>query len=168
MEQTMVTLKQIGKRGGISEQDVEACEQNQRCSTKLTADQGCLQRAEGGFHADLFINGEKVKGAMSFEELEAKIKAAAEEVATVSQVALPLFCSAPSPMMAPTRTNLGRAAMRPVLRACLAAVLLLSGVVASLAQGYPNRPVRVVVGFRPAVRPTSSRASWHRDSPKPW
>ena len=39
--------------------------------------------------------------------------------------------------------------MASVLRAFLAAALLLSGVVPSSAQGYPNRPVRVVVGFPP-------------------
>src|SRR5438309_9745294 len=39
--------------------------------------------------------------------------------------------------------------MKHGLRICLAAALLLSGVAASLAQGYPNRPVRVVVGFPP-------------------
>ena len=43
--------------------------------------------------------------------------------------------------------------MAPVLRIFLAAALSLSGVTASLAQGYPNRPVRVVVGF-PAGGPT--------------
>jgi tripartite-type tricarboxylate transporter receptor subunit TctC len=43
----------------------------------------------------------------------------------------------------------GESAMAPVLRVFLAAVLLLSGVAPSLAQGYPNRPVRVVVGFPP-------------------
>src|SRR6267154_2497980 len=44
-------------------------------------------------------------------------------------------------------------ATMPVLQGMLAAVLLLTGVVPSLAQGYPNRPVRVVVGF-PAGGPT--------------
>ena len=39
--------------------------------------------------------------------------------------------------------------MASVLRAFFAAALLLSGVVPSSAQGYPNRPVRVVVGFPP-------------------
>jgi len=43
--------------------------------------------------------------------------------------------------------------MLSVLRLFLAAVLLLFGVNASLAQGYPNRSVRVVVGF-PAGGPT--------------
>jgi len=41
----------------------------------------------------------------------------------------------------------------PVLRWILAAVLLLVGATQSFAQGYPNRPVRVVVGF-PAGGPT--------------
>src|SRR4030081_483205 len=40
-------------------------------------------------------------------------------------------------------------ATMPVLHGILAAVLLLTGVAPSLAQGYPNRPVRVVVGFPP-------------------
>src|SRR3981189_316194 len=41
----------------------------------------------------------------------------------------------------------------PVLHGILAAALLLSGLAPSWAQGYPNRPVRVVVGF-PAGGPT--------------
>jgi len=41
----------------------------------------------------------------------------------------------------------------PVLYGILAALLLLTGAAPSLAQGYPNRPVRMVVGF-PAGGPT--------------
>ena len=41
----------------------------------------------------------------------------------------------------------------PALRLIFAAVLLLTGVAPSMAQGYPTRPVRVVVGF-PAGGPT--------------
>ena len=37
----------------------------------------------------------------------------------------------------------------PVLHGILAAILLLTGVAPSAAQGYPNRPMRVVVGFPP-------------------
>ena len=37
----------------------------------------------------------------------------------------------------------------PALRWILAAALLLIGATQSFAQGYPNRPVRVVVGFPP-------------------
>src|SRR3954466_12581892 len=40
-----------------------------------------------------------------------------------------------------------------ILQGILASLLLLAGVAPSLAQGYPNRPVRVVVGF-PAGGPT--------------
>src|SRR5258707_12476573 len=47
----------------------------------------------------------------------------------------------------------GESATMPVLLGILAAMLLLTGVAPSMAQGYPNRPVRVVVGF-PAGGPT--------------
>jgi tripartite-type tricarboxylate transporter receptor subunit TctC len=47
--------------------------------------------------------------------------------------------------------------MVAALRVVLAAMWLLSGVVAVSAQGYPNRPVRVVVGF-PAGGPTDAIA----------
>ena len=43
--------------------------------------------------------------------------------------------------------------MTAVLQLLLAAVLLVGGVSAASAEGYPNRPVRVVVGF-PAGGPT--------------
>ena len=43
--------------------------------------------------------------------------------------------------------------MAAVLQILLAAALLLGGILAASAQGYPNRPVRVVVGF-PAGGPT--------------
>src|SRR5262245_11053885 len=39
--------------------------------------------------------------------------------------------------------------MVAVLRAAMAAAWLFSGIVAAVAQGYPTRPVRVVVGFPP-------------------
>src|SRR6188472_1081245 len=47
--------------------------------------------------------------------------------------------------------------MAAVLQLVLAAALLLMGVPAASAQGYPNRPVRVVVGF-PAGGPTDAIA----------
>jgi tripartite-type tricarboxylate transporter receptor subunit TctC len=56
-------------------------------------------------------------------------------------------------MMAPTRNYLGESDTMRVLQGILASLLLLAGVAPSLAQGYPNRPVRVVVGF-PAGGPT--------------
>jgi tripartite-type tricarboxylate transporter receptor subunit TctC len=51
-----------------------------------------------------------------------------------------------SPMMAPTNI-LGEIAMAAVLRVLLAAMWLVSGVAAATAQTYPNKPVRIVVGF---------------------
>src|SRR6266576_3947846 len=56
-------------------------------------------------------------------------------------------------MMAPTRSCLRESATMRVLFWILASLLLLAGVAPAWAQGYPNRPVRVVVGF-PAGGPT--------------
>jgi tripartite-type tricarboxylate transporter receptor subunit TctC len=52
-----------------------------------------------------------------------------------------------------TRNMFRGSVTMPVLRLIFAAVLLLTGVAPSMAQGYPTRPVRVVVGF-PAGGPT--------------
>src|SRR6266576_2242687 len=56
-------------------------------------------------------------------------------------------------MMAPTRSCLRESDSMRVLIWILASLLLLTGVTPASAQGYPNRPVRVVVGF-PAGGPT--------------
>src|SRR3954452_24814302 len=50
-------------------------------------------------------------------------------------------------MMAPTTKISGEVAMVAVLRILLAAVWLASGAAAATAQGYPTKPVRIVVGF---------------------
>ena len=61
-------------------------------------------------------------------------------------------------MMAPINNKPARgSAMTRVLYCILAAAWLLSGMVPSLAEGYPTRPVRVVVGF-PAGGPTDGMA----------
>src|SRR4030088_594932 len=56
-------------------------------------------------------------------------------------------------MMAPKKVYPRESAVKQSLRIFLAAAWLLSGVAASLAEGYPSRSVRVVVGF-PAGGPT--------------
>jgi protein-disulfide isomerase len=75
MTQTKETLQRIGKEAGMDEQGAEACVQDQALLDKLSADE---KFAEQELKVDatptFFINGEMVKGAMSFEEFEAKIK----------------------------------------------------------------------------------------------
>ena len=75
MAQTKNTLLLIGKQAGMSEQAVETCEKDQVLLDKLAADQ---RFAYSVLKVDstptFFVNGERLKGSMSFEELEEKIK----------------------------------------------------------------------------------------------
>jgi tripartite-type tricarboxylate transporter receptor subunit TctC len=64
---------------------------------------------------------------------------------------LRLSCAALKSMMA--QRIIREEGMRTALRVFFGVVMLLSGVAPSLAAGYPNRPVRVVVGF-PVGGPT--------------
>jgi protein-disulfide isomerase len=77
MTQTQETLKLIGGQAGMSAEAVEGCVKNQALLDKLAADQ---QFANETLKVDatptFFINGQMSKGAMSFEELDQKIKAA--------------------------------------------------------------------------------------------
>ncbi len=75
MAETKNTLKLIGAQAGMSEQSVEACEKDQALLDKLSADQKfAFEVLKVDATPTFFINGEMLKGAMSFEELEAKIK----------------------------------------------------------------------------------------------
>ena len=75
MEQTKTTLMLIGAQAGMSEQAVEACVKDQALLDKLKADQTfAFEVLKVDATPTFFINGEQAKGAMSFEELEAKIK----------------------------------------------------------------------------------------------
>jgi protein-disulfide isomerase len=75
MEQTKDTLKLIGKQAGLDEQAVEACEKDQALLDKLSADQKfAFEVLKVDATPTLFVNGERLKSAMSFEELEARIK----------------------------------------------------------------------------------------------
>jgi protein-disulfide isomerase len=75
MAQTKDTLKLVGKQNGMSEQEVESCEKDQALLDKLAADQRyALQTLKVTSTPTFFVNGQKLQGAMSFEELEAIIK----------------------------------------------------------------------------------------------
>ena len=74
MVQTKDTLKFVGKLNGMSEQEVEACEKDQALLDKLAADQRfAFETLKVDTTPTFFVNGQRLKGAMSFEELEAII-----------------------------------------------------------------------------------------------
>ena len=75
MAQTKDTLFYVGKQHGMSEQDVEACEQDQAQFDKLTADQQyAVQELKVTSTPTFFLNGVKLQGSMPFEELEEHLK----------------------------------------------------------------------------------------------
>jgi protein-disulfide isomerase len=75
MAQTKNTLLLIGKQAGMNEQAIETCGKDQILLDKLAADQ---RFAYSVLKVDstptFFVNGERLKGSMSFEELEERIK----------------------------------------------------------------------------------------------
>jgi protein-disulfide isomerase len=75
MDQTKDTLNFIGKLNGMSEQEVETCEKDQALLDKLAADQRyAVDALKVDSTPTFFVNGERLKGSMSFEELEERIK----------------------------------------------------------------------------------------------
>jgi protein-disulfide isomerase len=77
MTDTQETLKRIGGQAGLSADAVEACVKNQATLDKLSADEKFANETlKVDATPTFFINGEMSKGAMSFEELDEKIKAA--------------------------------------------------------------------------------------------
>jgi protein-disulfide isomerase len=74
IERTTDTLTAVGGKFGMSQAAVENCVKDDAALDKLQADQNF---AYGQLKVDatptFFINGERVKGSMSFEELEAKL-----------------------------------------------------------------------------------------------
>jgi protein-disulfide isomerase len=76
MEHTTDTLKAIGKQqSGMSEEAVEACEKDQALLDKIKADQGfAFETLKVDATPTFFVNGEMLKGAMSFEEIDKKIR----------------------------------------------------------------------------------------------
>jgi protein-disulfide isomerase len=76
MERTTDTLKAVGSRFGLNEQAVEACVKDQALLDKLSADQRfALDELKVDATPTFFINGERLKGSMSFEDFEAKLSA---------------------------------------------------------------------------------------------
>jgi len=74
LERTTDTLKAVGGRFGMSEQAVEACVKDQALLDKLTADQKfAFDELKVDATPTFFINGERLKGAMAFEELDKKL-----------------------------------------------------------------------------------------------
>lgn len=77
IEHTTDTLKLIGKRqSGMSEEAVEACVKDQALLDKIKADaEFAFETLKVDATPIFFINGEKFKGAMSFEEIDKRIRA---------------------------------------------------------------------------------------------
>jgi protein-disulfide isomerase len=75
MAQTGMTLKLVGRQAGMSEPAVESCGRDQALLDKLAADRRFAHEViKVDSTPTFFVNGERLKGSMSFEELEEKIK----------------------------------------------------------------------------------------------
>jgi protein-disulfide isomerase len=75
MTQTHETLQAIGKQAGMDDKGAETCVKDQPMLDKLSADQKFAnEELKVDATPTFFINGTMSKGAMSFEEFEAKLK----------------------------------------------------------------------------------------------
>ncbi len=75
MTQTKETMLSIGRQAGLDDKGVEDCVGDQSAMDKLSADETfAAKELKVDATPTFFINGEMVKGAMSFEEFEAKFK----------------------------------------------------------------------------------------------
>ncbi len=73
--QTKETLLFVGKLNGMSEQEVAACASDQAQLDKLSADQQyAVRELQVVSTPTFFLNGAKLQGSMSFEELEERLK----------------------------------------------------------------------------------------------
>jgi protein-disulfide isomerase len=76
VSRTVDTLNAIGDHFGMNATAVEACVKNQALLDKITADQKfAVEELKVDATPTFFINGEMLKGAMSFEELDNKLSA---------------------------------------------------------------------------------------------
>lgn len=75
MTQTRDTLLYAGRLHGMSPQEIEACEKDQTLLDKLAADQQyAVRELKVTSTPTFFVNGVRLQGSMSFEELEERIK----------------------------------------------------------------------------------------------
>jgi len=75
MAQTRQTLTIIGKQSGMDDNAVEVCAKDQALLDKLAADQKfAYEVLKVDSTPTFFINGERLKGSMPYEDLEKKIK----------------------------------------------------------------------------------------------
>ena len=69
------TLIRIGKQAGMDEAAIEACEADQAQLDKISADQKiAVNVLKVDATPTFFINGERIKGNMSFEDIDRKIE----------------------------------------------------------------------------------------------
>ncbi len=74
LEQTTDTLKAVGSKFGMTAEAVEACEKDNALLDKIKADEDfAYDKLKVDATPIFFINGERVKGSMSFEEFEKKL-----------------------------------------------------------------------------------------------
>jgi protein-disulfide isomerase len=74
LEHTTETLKTVGGQFGMSSEAVEACVKDNALLDKLKADQDfAYDTLKVDATPTFFINGERVKGSMSYEEFEKKL-----------------------------------------------------------------------------------------------
>jgi len=75
-ERTLDTLKSVGEHFGMSGEAVEACEQDAALLEKIKADQQfAFDQLKVDATPTFFVNGVKLRGSMSFEDLDKKISA---------------------------------------------------------------------------------------------
>jgi len=74
VEHTTDTIKGVGGKFGMSDEAVETCEKDNALLDKLKADQDfAYDKLKVDATPTFFINGERVKGSVSFEEFEKKL-----------------------------------------------------------------------------------------------
>jgi protein-disulfide isomerase len=74
VDHTTETLKSVGGKFGMSEEAVETCVKDNALLDKIKADQDfAYDKLKVDATPTFFINGERVKGSMSFEEFEKKL-----------------------------------------------------------------------------------------------